>query len=98
MPCTTKYERYHANKRYTVVFDEDGTKRIALLLPINIILKITKDVIRRPETNEDWKYYVHLYGGPKPSHIERVEIKPCGTMMAMMWVIKNGLPKEQKVD
>lgn len=47
----------------------------------------------KPEAEDDWKAIIWLYGGAKPSQIEKVIIKPSSNFKSiiMAWELKNGL-------
>ena len=86
--------RIRTKRGLTQVVD-DGEKRWGKVLPISVIENIlTKgNLNERPDTNEDWKFFVWLYDGPKPSQVDTVEVKfsTCGKHAVLLWRMKNGL-------
>ena len=92
MPCYWRNERCKSYKSAWLV-DDDGVRRKAIVLPAATIQNIlAKPESLRPATQDDWKYFLHLFGGPKPSLVESLEIKPIvgqrPTCMALIWKFK----------
>lgn len=94
MPFLTINWRVRTKTGLTQVVD-DGEKRWGKVLPVSTIERIiTAPNLRdRPDTNEDWKHIVWLFDGPKPSWVDKVEVKfsTCGKYAVLLWRLKNGV-------
>lgn len=86
--------RKRSQAGYTEIVDE-GERRWGIVLPIRTIENIlnSPDLNRRPELNEDWQSILWLYRGPKPSLVDKVEVKVTtdGRHGVILWRMKNGV-------